>query len=499
MIEERAKQFRNYTDRINAIDKAIEMFNWDIRTSGIKDSVKSLSKYIGILSQESFQMKTSKEMENYIVELEKCKDKLDEITLAQLRLCKKEFDSKNKIPKEDIRTYAELVAKSGDVWKQAKESNNYNLFSGNLDEIIKYNIKFANYIGYKDHIYNALLDDYEPGMTVEKLDVFFSEIKKSILPLLEKIKNSKVKLSNKCLGRKVTKEQQEKVAKLLIKALGYDLNRGILKESEHPFAMSFGKNDVRITTHYIEDDILASFYSVAHELGHALYEQNSKDIIANTILDAGISMGIHESQSRFYENMICRSYEFLELVYDDLMNILGDDFKDISLQQIYECANLVETSTIRIYADEVTYLLHIMIRYEIEKDLLTGNYDINKLPDIWNSKVKEYLGITIKNDGEGILQDIHWAAGLFGYFPTYALGSAYAAQFLHYINQDLNVYDHVKDNNIEEITTWLKKNIHQYGSIKLPEEIVRSINDEGLNASYLINYLEDKYSKLYKL
>jgi carboxypeptidase Taq len=495
-LQETIANFKNYTDKMYSLQMAVEMFNWDMETGSPKGGISAIAKYMGILSSEAFGMSISDEMNVFITELQKNENKLDDITLAMLRMCKRDFESSKKIPKEEMRKYIELIANSGEIWKKAKMENNYNMYAKTLDEIIKYKIKFIDYRGFKEHPYNTLLDDYEPGMTVEKLDIFFGKLKETIVPLLKRINNSTVKLDDSYMKQHVSKETQEKISHVLMEKIGYDLNRGMLKQSTHPFSTGFGKNDCRITTDYIENDMLASFYSVMHEAGHAIYEQNKMDEIANTILDIGVSTGIHESQSRFFENVIGRSYEFLESIYTKIMGLVGENLKDVTLQKLYESVSL---TPIRIYADELTYALHVMVRYEMEKDIISGNYDINDLPKIWNEKMEEYLGIIPENDTMGILQDIHWSQGDFGYFPSYALGNAYSAQLLSYMQKDINVIECIKNDDIVTITKWLTKNIHKYGAIKTPIELIKNISGEELNVDYLIKYLEDKYTKLYNL
>lgn len=491
--------FKNLTERINALSRAGSLLNWDMATGAPKGGNPSRAKYIGIIAAEEFSLKISDEMKGYLDEIEKDKSRFDEEITALYRECKKAYDSNKKIPAHEMQKYQELIANAQQLWGEAKGCNDYSKFAPVLDEIIKYNKKFINYRGYNGHPYNTLLDDYEPGMTVEILDKFFEKLKASIVPLLKSVKESKKHIDTSFVNRPVSEDKQKQISEILMKRLGYDLNRGMLKVSEHPFTIGLCRNDVRITTRYHETQFLSSFFSVIHEAGHALYEQNVMEKIEDTLLDTGISMGIHESQSRFYENIIGRSFEFWQSIYNEIIDILGDDFKDVSAVQFYEAANEAKASLIRIEADELTYSLHIMLRYEMEKYMLSEEYDINELPRIWNDKTEEYLGLTPDNNAVGILQDIHWSAGLFGYFPSYSLGSAYAAQLLSYMGKDMDVFKAIKENRINDITRWLAANIHQYGSLKTPSELIRQINGEELNADYYINYLTKKYTKLYEL
>lgn len=493
------EEFKKLTERINALSVANSMLHWDMATGAPKGGNASRAKFMGLIAAESFSLMISDEMKGYLEELEKNLGEQNDEMKALYREFKKVYESNKKIPAYEMQKYNELTANAQQLWEEAKESNNYSLFAPTLNELIQYNKRFIEYRGYEGHPYNTLLNDYEPGMTVEKLDEFFSKMKSTIVPLLKKVTESKKHIDTSFINRPVTKEKQEKISALLMRKLGYDLNRGMLKESAHPFTIGFGRNDVRITTNYHEDQFLSSFFSVIHETGHALYEQNVMEEIENTVLDSGISMGIHESQSRFYENIIGRSYEFWQNIYEEIMDILGDDFKDITIKQFYEASNEAKASLIRTEADELTYSLHIMIRYEIEKYMMGEEIDINELPRIWNEKVNEYLSLIPSSDTEGVLQDVHWSAGLYGYFPSYSLGNAYAAQLLTYMEKDMDVFGAIADGKVSDITKWLTEHIHKYGSLKTPSELIRQINGEELNADYYVEYLIKKYTKIYEL
>lgn len=294
------------------------------------------------------------------------------------------------------------------------------------------------------------------------------------------------------------KENQKKVSNYLAEYLGFDFNKGVISESTHPFTLTVNNDDVRITTRYIEELPLSSIFSTIHETGHAIYEQGISNDLKETILADGTSMAIHESQSRFYENIIGRSKTFWIKIYENLKN----EYKfleNISIEEFYKGINSVQPSLIRVEADELTYSLHIMIRYEIERGIFDGKYEIKDLPKIWNEKMKEYLGIGPKNDGEGVLQDVHWSCGLIGYFPSYALGNAYSAQIYNKMKEELNIEKILLDGDMEKIKCWLHKKIHQYGKLKTPKELIEEITGEDLNPKYYIDYLKEKYLKIYEL
>ncbi|MDR3239129.1 MAG: carboxypeptidase M32 [Clostridiales bacterium] len=498
-LENMVKEFKIYTDRINAIQSALNLFVWDMSVDAPKGGTASRAKYMGLLAAEAFALRVSDEMRDFLEALEAERDSLDDAVRAMTRICRRQYDAYQKVPVEEIREYSELTAKAGAVWEKAKAENDFAGFAPTLEQIVRYQIKFAEYRGYEGHRYNTLLDDYEPGMTVEKLDRFFDRLKAVIVPLLKSVQASEKKINADFLQRSVSLEKQKQISELLMEKVGYDLNRGMLRENEHPFTDNMGKNDVRITTHYHENAFLSAFYSVLHECGHALYEQNKMDAIADTILDTGVSMGIHESQSRFYENMIGRSEAFWENIYDDLIKILGADFKDLSARDFYEASNIARPSLIRIEADELTYSLHIMVRYEIEKILLSGGLDVYDLPRLWSEKMREYLGVEPDSDARGVLQDVHWSEGYFGYFPSYALGNAYAAQILHAMRKDIDFEGSVRSGRLPVIQKWLAEKIHQYGSLKTPSQLIQDVTGEELNADYYTLYLKNKFSLLYTI
>jgi len=293
---------------------------------------------------------------------------------------------------------------------------------------------------------------------------------------------------------------QKNISEFLMKTVGYDLDRGVLRESAHPFTMGFGRNDVRITTNYDPKDFFASFYTVVHECGHAIYEQNTAKELEGTILDTGASMGIHESQSRFLENMVGRSLAFWEGIYDDFMIAADGHFDGVTVMELYRAVNLVSPSLVRIYADELTYSLHIMVRYEIEK-LIFNDPDLKAedLPALWNEKMQEYLGITPETYAEGVLQDIHWSFGEFGYFPSYSLGSADAALIWATMEKDFDVTAAVRALDFGKVNGWLTEKIHRHGAYLDPGEIRAQISGEGFTPRHYIEYLNRKYRELYGL
>lgn len=498
-LEQAKKQLNKTLEKIKAYNHSSSLIYWDAATGAPKKAVDNRAKILGILASEVFKLTVSEEMKECLELLEEHGEKNDNITRAIVREMRKEYDKLTKIPADEYREYAELLGKSNVVWEEAKNKSDFSIFEPYLEKIVGMLRKFVEYRGYDKHPYNTLLDDYEPGMTTEKLDEFFHALKEAIVPLVKKIQNSDKKIRTDFLTDYYDTKKQEEFSQYILEKICFDKDAGMLKESEHPFTIDFTRDDVRITTHFYENNFTSSIYSTIHECGHALYEQNIGEDIAQTILGTGVSMGIHESQSRMYENAFGRNIKFWKYFYPKLCEIFPKQLSDVSLNEFHEAVNKSENSLIRIEADELTYSLHIMLRYEIEKMLIEGKIEVKDLPKIWNEKIEEYLGITPPNDKMGVLQDVHWSDGLFGYFPSYALGNAYAAQFEHTMRKSLDIDELLSEGKFDRILEWLRENIHRHGSMKKPNEILKEVTKEELNPIYFIKYLQNKYKKLYNV
>lgn len=493
-MEGKIKRFREMIKEKKTIDSMLALLQWDLETQAPKGGYKLLSEMIGELSLRSYNLTTSEEFLEILTELKKQKN-IDEITKREIELLEEEIEKIKVIPSEEYKLYSELTAKAQGIWEMAREKNDFESFAPILEQIFNFNKKFIEYRGVKDDIYSEILNDYERGMNVKKLDKFFEELKKEIVPLLKDIKENKRDFQKK-IKFQVSEFEQRLFSEEVLKYIGFDLERGVLSESAHPFTLTVNKDDVRLTTRYLEELPFSSVFSTIHEGGHGMYEQGVAEELKDTILSDGASMGIHESQSRFYENVIGRSKEFW-------CGVLGkskfkyDKLSELSLEEIYKGINEVSPSLIRVEADELTYSLHIMVRYEIEKGILSGEYLIKDLPKIWNDKMYEYLGVTPKTDSEGVLQDVHWSCGLIGYFPSYALGNVYSLQILNAMKKDINIEGALERGELKIIREWLKEKIHRYGKLKTPKEIMLSVTGEELNPVYYIEYLKNKYKNIY--
>ncbi len=410
------------------------------------------------------------------------------------------FDRERKLPEDFVRKLAETASMAQDVWAEAREKNDFKLFLPWLKKIVDLKKKEAELVGFSDSPYDALLDAYEPDLTSREASEVLNDLKDFLVPFLKKIRASKEGLDPSKLKGKFPLDKQIAFNEMLSKAIGFDFEAGRLDQSTHPFTTNFHPGDVRITTRYDDNDIIYSLGSTIHETGHALYEQGLPIEHFGTPLSESVSLGIHESQSRLWENNIGRSKPFWRYLYPILCKEFPEPFSKTPLDEFYKIINKVEPSLIRTQADEVTYNLHIIIRFEIEKEMIEGTIDLADLPQIWRAKVKEYLGIEVPNDKEGILQDVHWSAGLIGYFPTYSLGNLYAAQLYATMKKKIpNLAGEIAVGKFKEINVWLRENIHMHGKTFTARDLIKRATGEYLNSRFFNNYLEEKYGEIYSM
>lgn len=406
------------------------------------------------------------------------------------------------IPKELIVEFSEVTSKAFGVWAKARDKNSFETFLPDLKRVLGLSQKKAEYLGYKENPYDALLDLYEPGITAKEFNGVIKVLQPELTKLLKSIQKSKYyKIDSDFVGphKYYDTNDQKRLSTFVSELLGYDFSSGRLDISPHPFTETLSRFDVRVTTRYKTTDFRESLMGTIHETGHALYEQGTNMEFEYSPLDGGVSLGIHESQSRFWENQIGRSREFISFIYPTVMTLYGRQLHGVTPDILFRLCNQVKPSFIRTEADEVTYNLHIALRFEIEKGLINGKMKPEDLPDIWREKMKKYLGIVPDTDREGVLQDVHWSYGSFGYFPTYCLGNLYAAQFTHAMNKELDISELVSKGEFKPILTWLRNNIHQYGSLYWPKELVKKVTNKSLNPDYFITYINQKYSTIYEL
>ena len=491
-MSETFEKLSGYLEKAMAIQASMVLFEWDNETLAPKEAAPYTSRVIGSLSEQYMEIMTSEDVKKLVEACGK-ESGLTETEEAIVREAAEEIEKLECIPAQEYREFAELTSKATRVWAEAKKEKNFKKFAPILKEIVDYQKKFASYRAKEGQkLYDVMLDSFEKGFDMENLDQFFDELKKNIVPMLHDAAERSKKVDDSFLSAEYPVQAQEEVAHFLAEYVGLDFDMGVLAVSAHPFTTNLHNHDVRITTHY-GDKIDSSIFSVIHETGHALYELGIRDDLTQTLVGQGASMGMHECQSRFFENIIGRNKAFWEPIYDTVADMFGLPLKSVSLDAFINAVNKTIPGLIRTEADELSYALHVLVRYEIEKMIIEDNVEIEKLPEIWNKKYEEYLGVRPENDAEGILQDIHWSQGSFGYFPSYALGSAFGAQIYHTMKQEMDVEALLREGRLEEIRKYLRDRIHQYGKLKNSRQILKDVTGEDFSPKYYIEYLREKY------
>ena len=477
-----------------AYNHAMACLSCDGETAAPRAASAARGATMAFLSQKSYELLVNEETSALLSALWEQRDALDEITVRQVELLREEADELTRIPMDEYIAYSRLVNDATTAWLEAKANNDYAAFEPYLAQVIDYSRRFAAYRNPDKPAYDVMLDSYEKGMNTEILDKFFAMLRQELVPLLKQIdrQSPKPAFVDACCDVDV----QRRFSSYLMDVIGLDSDRCAIAETEHPFTCGMNRYDVRITTHYYEDALLSSMYSVIHEGGHALYELGIGDEYQNTVLSGTPSMGMHESQSRFYVNLVGRSAPFVSLVLPRMKELFPEQLSGVTDADMYRAVNYVERSLIRTEADQVTYPLHIMVRYELEKQLIAGTLSTKDLPAAWNALYKEYLGIDVPSDTLGVLQDTHWSGGMLGYFPTYALGSAYASQLLHAMKKDLDVDSLLASGDLSPITAWLGERIHHHGNRYTPAQLLRSATGEDFDPSYYVSHLKNVIQSL---
>jgi len=481
-----------------AYDHALGVLYLDATTAAPSDTWEGRGKTMEILSGITYKLETDPEIGQWLDFLENHKEELPPVRRRQAEVIRKNYDQTQKISQSEFVEYMVLQNDAQGVWQKAKNENDFASFAPYLEKIVAFNRKFAGYYNPELPVYDALLNEYEEGMNTKTLDAFFAQLREAIVPLIVEIRKAEP-IADEFLFRHYPVEIQRAFSDYLMEVLGMDRTHCGIAETEHPYTTNFNNKDVRITTHYHADNLVSSMYSVIHEGGHALYELGADDCYNYTALSGGVSMGLHESQSRFYENIIGRSEAFIHAIFPKVKELFPEQLADVDERMFYRAVNKAQPSLIRTEADELTYCLHVMVRYEIEKQLMAGTLEIQYVPARWNQLYREYLGVDVPSDAEGCLQDSHWSGGMIGYFPSYALGSAYGPQMLKKMEEDLgNIWDDVANGDLSRVTAWLKEKIHRHASFHKPGALFESVCGK-FDARYYTDYLTEKYRKLYQL
>ena len=496
-LKQALEQLASLQTKMYAFRCASSSLYLDSVTVAPSDTAQGRGVALGVLAGEQHKLMTDPAVGELLDFLDAHSGELDQLQRRQVEELTRSYRQLQRIPADEYMAYAQLTNKASDVWHKAKENNDFAAFQPLLEQLVDVNRRFASYYDPDKAPYDALLNEYERGVDSVYLDRFFAVVRERLVPVIHAI-GDREQPNDSFLHRHYPVESQRRFSDYLMDVLGLDRAHCTIGETEHPFTLEFNNKDVRITTHYNEDNMASSMYSVIHEGGHARYELNIADEVQYTCLSGGVSMGVHESQSRFYENIIGRSRPFIQAVFPKLQEFFPQQLCDVTEEQFYRAVNKAQPSLIRIEADELTYCLHIMVRYEIEKQLIGGTLAVKDVPETWNRLYKEYLGVDVPDDKHGCLQDSHWSGGSFGYFPSYALGSAYGAQMLRNMEKEIDVWGPVSRGDLSGVSGWLKERVHQFGGLLTPAEVVQNACG-SFDPTVYTDYLANKYSQLYGL
>lgn len=452
---------------------------------------------LATLAGYAHELATDSHYEEIIEKLHDDTTKLSPVQCANVLESYRVFRQQKKYTTEFVVALNQCISKSFNAWQQAKQENNFKLFEPHLQELIKFKRQESELLGYEQHPYDAHLNLYETGLKTSFLETVFNQVRQKLVPYIQHLMQ-KSQPDDSFLFKHYNKDKQWHFGLDLLKQINYDFESGRQDISTHPFTTSFSANDVRVTTRISENDLFEMIGSCIHEGGHALYEQGLPADDYGLPSGEYLSLSIHESQSRLWENHVGKSQFFWNHNFKTLKNIFPEQLNEVSERSFYKAINRIKPSLIRTNADELTYHLHVLIRFEIEKDILTGALQAAQLPEVWNEKYKSYLNIDVPSDAKGVLQDVHWSHGSFGYFPTYSLGSFYASQFFHQADKEISgLMHHIQNGNTMPLLLWLRDNIHRHGRTILADELCKNVTGEVLNFDYFYKYAKTKYDELY--
>ncbi len=480
------------------LNAAVAVLGWDQETYMPDGAAHGRAEQISTLSALVHQMTTAPEFRAMVDTLRDGASDLEDWQRHALRETAREQALASKLPEDHVREVSRATSLAQHAWRQAREEKQFGLFAPSLRHLVELKRREAEYFGYAENPYDALIDLYEPGMTAAQLRPVFTRLREGTRIILDRIAQHGVQVSDDVLFTNFDKDAQLRYAQQMVAKLGFDFSNGRVDLSAHPFCTSFAPSDVRLTTRVFADDLRSCLFGLIHEAGHGMYEQGFDPRFARTSLAAGTSMGIHESQSLFWENMVARSEPFWHWAFPGLAETFGASLGSMTAADFFRAINVVKPSFIRIEADELTYNLHIILRFELEDALINGQLDVDDVPEAWNAKMEQALGIRPAHDGEGCLQDIHWSFGGFGYFPSYTLGKLYAAMFYRQMKLDMpDVEAKIANGSFADVLGWLRSRIHQWGKAKSASELVTEICGEPLSEQAFLEYMTGKVARVY--
>jgi carboxypeptidase Taq len=487
---------------IHDIEKAMAVLSWDKETNMPKAGTQARVQQMTTLRRLSHTLFTSDEMgeliETAAIAVQDAPYASNEASL--IRYLRRSYAEARQLPPEFVRRVSEVSGKANPAWVEAREDNDFTHFQPHLEQVVELVKEMAELYGYEDEKYDPLLDKFEHGMKTAEVRAIFDAVKAELVPLREAIAERGTQVDDSLVHQPFPIDKQKQFAHYIADAVGYDFSRGHLGTVVHPFATSFSRNDARITTRWYPDFLNPSLFGTLHESGHAMYEQGTHPNLARTPLARGTSSGIHESQSRMIENVVGRSLGFWQAHYPRLQQLFPNQLGSHDVMAFYRAINKVQPSFIRVEADELTYNFHIILRFELEQALLNGDLAVADLPTAWNDKMQALLGVVPPTDSEGCLQDVHWTRPGFGYFPTYALGNLYAAQFYETaVAQNPTIAEEMAQGKTTELVSWLGENIHQHGRKFTPAELVQQATGSPLTHKPFMRYVTQKFSEIYEL
>ncbi len=500
-MEEQLQSLQAKLKDVTNLHYASALLGWDQQTYMPPGGAAARAEQLATLDKLAHELFTTDEIGQLLANLEQAGFDYDSNEASLLRVARRDYDLARKLPPELVAEMSRTFSLGQQIWAKARADQDFAQFRDTLAKIVDLNIQVAEAYGYEDNIYDALLDQFEPGMKTADVTTVFNELKASLVPLVQAIVARIDAVSDAPLKQEFDEKHQWNFGLLPLQAIGFDLERGRQDKSTHPFTTNFSINDVRVTTRLAKDTFPSSLFSTLHEGGHALYEQNGDPALEGSMLAGGTSLGVHESQSRLWENVLGRSRPFWQYYYPRLQEFFPAQLGRVSFDDFYRAINRVEPSFIRVEADEVTYNMHIFLRFELEQELLSGRLNVADLPAAWNAKMETYLGLTPPNDALGVLQDIHWSGGLMGYFPTYTLGNVLSLQFYSQALKELpDLPEQYARGEFGALLGWFREHIHRHGRKYTADELIRRVtDDDGIKAGPYLAYINHKFSEIYSL
>lgn len=500
-MSEKLDTLKTLLAEVADLNSAAALLGWDQQTYMPPGGSEARGQQLSTLGKIAHEKFTRDEIGTLLADLEQefagGDPDSDEVRL--LKVTRHKYDQATRVPAEFVAEFALVTTRAFDAWVEAKGKSDFAIFRPHLEKIVELNQRYVSFFPPADHPYDVLLDQYERGMKTAEVQAIFDALRPQQVELIQAIA-ARPQVDDAFLKQPFDEQKQWDFGVRVITAFGYDWKRGRQDKSAHPFTTEFGMDDVRITTRFDPDNPTASLFSTMHEAGHALYELGGNPAYARSPLAGGASLAIHESQSRLWENLVGRSLPFWEHFYPEYQQLFSTALGNVDLQSFYKAINKVQPSLIRVNADEATYNLHIMLRLELEIAMLEGRVQVKDLPEIWNSKMKEYLGILPPNDAKGVLQDVHWSGGMLGYFSTYALGNLISVQLWEKIHADVpDLEDQIRRGQFDALLGWLRENVHRYGSKYEPQELVQRATGSKIDPAPYLRYLRQKYGAIYGL